>query len=280
MPRFAVSAGDGARRLERGESDGGLTVSGLSLRYGHVLALRNVSIALPRGESAALIGANGAGKTSLIRAVSGGLRLYGGRIANGRIMFDGYDIAGRDAADVARLGIVHVPEGRAVFTKLTVTENLRVAGLTVRSKRRRRALRSQVDELFPVLADRGTQKAGLLSGGEQQMLAIGRGLMMDPRVLLLDEPSLGLAPAMMDRIADAIRTIMAGDISLLLVEQNATLALELVDKVYVLETGVVAMEGASSEVASSDRVRDLYLGGDGTASTDASFTATLSRWQR
>ncbi len=226
---------------------------------GSVRALRGVSVEVPRTGVVAVLGGNGAGKTTLLRAMSGTLPFVGGSIQAGSIELDGVRLDRADPARIVRAGMVQVPEGRQVFAELTVEENLRAGGL-VRSRRFRGPLRDEVYELFPVLAERRHQRAGLLSGGEQQMLAIGRALMAEPRVLLLDEPSLGLAPRMVARIGEVISEIHLRGTSVVLVEQNAALALDVADVAYVLEVGRVMLHGPAAKLAATDEVRDRYLG--------------------
>ncbi|MFG1821696.1 ABC transporter ATP-binding protein [Microbispora bryophytorum] len=237
----------------------GLDIRDLEVRYGPVRALRGVHLAVPRGTVAAVLGANGAGKTTLLRAVSGTLRFHRGAITSGTVAFGGSRLDGVPAAAVVRRGVVQVPEGRRVFARMTVAENLRAGALSVPG-RRAAAARERVLELFPVLAERAHQRAGLLSGGEQQMLAIGRALMAEPSLLLLDEPTLGLAPLMAARIADTVRQINAQGTSVLLVEQNAAMALALAERAYVLEVGEVTLSGPAADLAASDEVRRRYLG--------------------
>jgi branched-chain amino acid transport system ATP-binding protein len=248
-----------------------LHVDRLDVAYGRALsALRSVSLTVPHGAVVTLLGANGAGKTTLLRAVSGTLRLHRGAIAGGRVRYGGTDLDGRDPVTAVRAGIVQVPEGRRVFAGLTVEENLRTGGLGPgrRAAAVARESRDRVYGLFPVLAERRRQAAGLLSGGEQQMLAIGRALMAAPRLLLLDEPSLGLAPRMVFRIAEVIREINAQGTGVLLVEQNAGMALSLADHAHVLEVGEIRLSGAADDLARTDAVRRLYLGETTDAPTD------------
>ncbi|MCX2969231.1 MULTISPECIES: ABC transporter ATP-binding protein [Streptomyces] len=247
---------------DRGSGD--LRVDHLAVRYGRaVTALHDVSLTVPDGGVVALLGANGAGKTTLLRAVSGTLRLYRGAVTAGTVSYAGRPLAGTDPVAAVHAGVVQVPEGRRVFGGMTVEENLRAGGLG-RVRRgpagHRAAARDRVYGLFPRLAERAGQRAGLLSGGEQQMLAIGRALMAWPRLLLLDEPSLGLAPLMVERITDVVREIHAQGTSVLLVEQNAAMALALADHAYVLEVGRVGLAGPAAELARTDRVARLYLG--------------------
>ncbi|GAA2412069.1 ABC transporter ATP-binding protein [Streptomyces glaucosporus] len=259
-----------------------LEVRGVSVGYGPVRALSGVSVDVPEGAVVAVLGGNGAGKTTLLRAVSRTLRFHGGTIGSGTIAFAGRRLDGLTPAEVVAAGVVQVPEGRQVFARMTVADNLRAGALGARGGRRAAAeARERVHELFPVLADRAHQRAGLLSGGEQQMLAMGRALMARPRLLLLDEPSLGLAPLMADRIAGTVREINAQGTSVLLVEQNAAIALRLASSAVVLEVGEVALSGPADELAASDEVRRRYLGiADDTAGpgTPAPAAPALRRW--
>ena len=240
-----------------------LHVDSLDVTYGRALsALRSVSLSVPSGAVVALLGANGAGKTTLLRAVSGTLRLHRGTITAGSVRYGDTVLDGRDPVAAVRAGVVQVPEGRRVFAGLTVEENLRAGALGPhrRTPDRAREARERVLTLFPRLAERTRQAAGLLSGGEQQMLAIGRALMAAPRLLLLDEPSLGLAPMMVDRIAGVVREINAQGTAVLLVEQNAGMALSLAEHAHVLEVGELRLSGDAAELARTDAVRRLYLG--------------------
>ncbi|MEU1116378.1 MULTISPECIES: ABC transporter ATP-binding protein [unclassified Streptomyces] len=264
---------------------GGLVVRDVSVGYGPVRALRRVSLDLPDGAVVAVLGGNGAGKSTLLRAISRTLSFHGGALTSGDIHFGGRRIEGLAPDRVVGAGISQVPEGRRVFARMTVTDNLRAGALGGTGSRtvKTAALR-RVHDLFPVLAERGTQRAGLLSGGEQQMLAVGRALMASPRLLLLDEPSLGLAPLMAARIADTIREINAQGTSVLLVEQNAALALRLASTAYVLDVGEVALAGPADELAATDEVRRRYLGVvDEDAAADASHglgaLPVLTRWE-
>ncbi|MGW2345964.1 ABC transporter ATP-binding protein [Streptomyces sp. NPDC001661] len=265
----------------------GLVVDDVSVGYGPVRALRGVTLEVPTGSVVAVLGGNGAGKTTLLRAVSRTLGFHGGAVTSGTVDFGGRRIGGLSADRVVAAGVCQVPEGRRVFARMTVADNLRAGALGSHGSRadKAAALR-RVHELFPVLADRAQQRAGLLSGGEQQMLAVGRALMAAPKLLLLDEPSLGLAPLMAARIADTIREINAQGVSVLLVEQNAALALRLASHAYVLEVGEITLHGRAEELAGSDEVRRRYLGVvDETAASDAAAATggaahapTLSRW--
>ncbi|QNP67006.1 ABC transporter ATP-binding protein [Streptomyces genisteinicus] len=245
-----------------------LHVDALDVQYGRaVTALHGVRLEVPHGGVVALLGANGAGKTTLLRAVSGTLRMHHGAVTGGTVRYGDVTLDGRDPVAAVRAGVVQVPEGRRVFAGLSVDENLKAGGLGLgrRAPAQVREARDRVFGLFPRLAERTAQRAGLLSGGEQQMLAIGRALMAAPRLLLLDEPSLGLAPLMVERIAEVVREINAQGTSVLLVEQNAAMALALADEAYVLDVGEVRLSGPAAELARTDAVRRLYLGEDPAA---------------
>jgi branched-chain amino acid transport system ATP-binding protein len=232
-----------------------LVVEGLKAYYGQTQALHGVSFALASGGITTLLGANGAGKTTTLRSICGMVR------TQGSIAFDGRPISGMATEDVVRMGVGHVPEGRGTFTNLSVAENLRVAGYTRGDKTAVARDLERVFEYFPILKERMQQQAGTLSGGEQQMLAISRALMLAPRLMLLDEPSFGLAPLVVQEIFRIMRRINSeAKVSLLLVEQNAALALELADHAYVLETGRVVMSGKASEIKNDEAIRKSYLG--------------------
>jgi ABC-type branched-subunit amino acid transport system ATPase component len=255
--------------LAEEERDGLLDVEGVEVRYaGTVQALRGVDLHVGAGEIVAVLGSNGAGKTTLLRAISGTLGRHKARVDAGRIVFEGERLAGMNPAEIVGLGIVHVPEGRRIFGRLTVDENLRAGGMSVRSRVARTAARQRVLDLFPILAQRRDQRAVLLSGGEQQMLAIGRALMSGPQLLLLDEPSLGLAPKMIGRIGEVVTEINRQGTSVVLVEQNASMALHVARTAYVLELGRVSLSGPAAELAASDEVVRLYLAHD-AAGTEA-----------
>ena len=234
-----------------------LEIDDVAVYYDKRRALEGVTLTVERGEIVTLLGANGAGKSTTLRAVSGLVRA-----ARGRIVYEGRDISHAPADAIVAAGVGHVPEGREIFGEFTVLENLLVGGHTVP----RRQIGERIEEafrLFPVLRERRLQAAGTLSGGEQQMLAIGRALMPRPRLLLLDEPSLGLAPLLSREIFDVIRRINADGVSVLLVEQNARRALALATRGYVLETGRLVASGPSAGLAADPRVRRAYLGLDG-----------------
>jgi len=232
-----------------------LAVRDLEARYGETRVLRGVSFEVAEGGITTILGANGAGKTTTLRAVCGMVKTAG------EITLAGRRIEGRATEDIVRLGVAHVPEGRGTFVQLTVEENLRLGAYARRDPGHLGADMERVCRYFPVLAERRHQIAGTLSGGEQQMLAVARGLMLRPRLLLLDEPSLGLAPLVVREIFRIIRTINREErVSVLLVEQNASLALALADHAYLMETGTVVRGGAAAELRENDAIRRAYLG--------------------
>ncbi|MGI4811464.1 MAG: ABC transporter ATP-binding protein [Janthinobacterium lividum] len=233
-----------------------LEITDLMVSYGRTEAVRGVSLTVSPGEIVALIGANGAGKTTIMRAISGLLKPR-----SGRIRFDGADIAGRPAHRIAAAGLLQVPEGRQCFAELTVAENLALGAYLVPDRAEIARRQERVLTRFPRLAERLEQLAGSLSGGEQQMLAIGRALMGAPRLLLLDEPSMGLAPLFVEEIFGIVASLKREGTTILLVEQNASAALEIADDAYVLETGRVVLSGAASVVADDPGVVAAYLGG-------------------
>jgi branched-chain amino acid transport system ATP-binding protein len=236
-----------------------LTVENLEVVYNDVVAaLRGVSAQFPDGQVVALLGANGAGKSTLLRTLSGLLDVNDGEIRKGRVTLDGKSVGHLRPAAMAKQGVKHVLEGRRIFKELTVEENLRVGAHS--APREVKENLTRVYDLFPRLVERRSGVAGYLSGGEQQMLAIGRALMSGPRYLLLDEPSLGLAPQVVAQIRDIIRQINEQGTGVVLVEQNATMALQVASHGYVLETGRVVMEGAASRLLADDNVREFYLG--------------------
>ena len=233
-----------------------LTVRGLELAHGKIAAVKGIDLDVAEGQVVCLIGANGAGKTTTLRGLSGLLRPR-----KGEITYDGRRISGLAPHRIARLGIVQVPEGRQVFAQMTIDENLMMGGYMVGDAAELKRRRDYVLTLFPRLRERLRQLAGSLSGGEQQMLAMGRALMAEPRVLLLDEPSMGLAPLIVEEIFTLIAHLKGLRKTILLVEQNAQLALELADYAYVLETGHVRLSGKASDIATDPAVLDAYLGG-------------------
>jgi branched-chain amino acid transport system ATP-binding protein len=235
-----------------------LSLEDVSTRYGHIPMLNQVSLRVVAGEMLALLGPNGAGKTTVLRAISGLLELHSGRVTSGSIHFDGSSLPPSAAACV-RAGIAQVLEGRRIFQDLSIEENLIAGGFTVSRSWRWQTL-EQIYELFPILRERRRETAGYLSGGQQQMLAIGRALMPRPRLLLLDEPSLGLAPKMIDQIAAAIVAINRAGTSIVLVEQNASVALAIAQQAVILEMGRVALHGSAADLRRDPKVRELYLG--------------------
>jgi branched-chain amino acid transport system ATP-binding protein len=239
-----------------------LEIRGLEVAYGaSAPALRGVSLSVPAGQAVALLGANGAGKTTTIRAASGLLPLHQGRITAGEVRLDGKSVGGERAHKIVARGVAQVPEGRMVFGQLTVDENLRI-GATGRREGDGAETLAQILELFPVLGERFKDRAGYLSGGEQQMLAIGRALMADPRLMLIDEVSLGLAPLITQSIFERLATIRRDfGTAMLVVEQNARLALEFCDHAYVLENGRVVLAGPAAQLRADPQVQELYLGG-------------------
>ena len=233
-----------------------LKVENINVYYGAIHALKGISVEVNAGEIVTLIGANGAGKSTILRTISGLLRAK-----TGDIVFEGNAIGGMAAEEIVRKGISQVPEGRRIFANMTVAENLEL-GAYIRSDKA--GIRKDIDkvfERFPRLGERRSQIAGTLSGGEQQMLAIGRGLMSQPKLMLLDEPSMGLAPLLVKEIFSIIQEINASGTTILLVEQNAHMALSIAHKAYVLETGRITLSGTAKELSESEAVRKAYLGG-------------------
>jgi branched-chain amino acid transport system ATP-binding protein len=233
-----------------------LELDNLHVKYGNVEALHGVNLRVDAGEIVTILGANGAGKSTTLRAVSGLLRP-----SQGEIRFEGKPLSRLPAHRVVELGIAQAPEGRRVFGTLTVRENLNLGAFTRRDAAAVEKTRHWIHELFPVLKDRSRQLAGTLSGGEQQMLAIGRALMASPRILLLDEPSLGLAPLLVKTIFQTVREINASGVTVVLVEQNARAALKLAHRGYVLEVGKIVLEDAADRLLADPRVQGAYLGG-------------------
>ena len=231
-----------------------LKVNDLVVNYGYVEALRGVSLEVNQGQIVSIIGANGAGKTTLLRTISGLVKPK-----SGSVLFEGEELPKKPNKIVGK-GVVQVPEGRKCFSGLTVRDNLLVGGYLLKGHELEEKLQEQY-ELFPVLKERQNQFAGTFSGGEQQMLAVARGLMSNPKIILLDEPSMGLAPIIVDQIYDLIRQIRDRGITVLLVEQNAKKALGICDYAYVLENGVISLSGTGEELLNSDDVRKAYLGG-------------------
>jgi branched-chain amino acid transport system ATP-binding protein len=238
-----------------------LRLENLQVVYDRAIeAVRDVSVEVPSGAIVALLGANGAGKSTILRAISGVLKRLDGEIVNGTIHFDGARISGDSPRDIVRAGLIQAPEGRALFTTLTVEENLLMGGFT-RTARESAATLDEVYALFPRVKERRKQTAGYLSGGEQQMVAVGRALMGRPRLLMLDEPSLGLAPQIVEGIFDAVLALnRTRGLTLLLVEQNAQLALQTASHGYIIENGRIVMDGPSEKLRANDDVQEFYLG--------------------
>ena len=232
-----------------------LEIKDLNVFYGAIHALKGISLTVADGELVSLIGANGAGKTTTLHAISGLLPA-----ASGSILLDGTDLQKVPANTIIGLGMAHVPEGRHVFARMTVEENLRMGAYILRDQKQIAENLERVYGHFPRLKERRRQLAGTLSGGEQQMLATGRALMTDPKIVLMDEPSMGLSPLLVKEIFAIIQQLHESGITILLVEQNAKMALAVSDRAYVLETGTISMEGPAAELAADDRVRKAYLG--------------------
>jgi branched-chain amino acid transport system ATP-binding protein len=233
-----------------------LTVNNINVYYGNIHALKGVSLEINQGEIVTLIGANGAGKSTLLKTISGLLKPK-----NGEILFEGAAIGGNVAQAIVKKGISQVPEGRRVFSNMTVEENLELGAYLRKDKQGIREDFAKIFGLFPRLEERKKQLAGTLSGGEQQMLAMGRALMARPRLLLLDEPSMGLAPLLVKTIFKIIEEIKQTGTTILLVEQNANMALSIADRAYVIETGKIVSAGTAAELNQSDQIRQAYLGG-------------------
>ncbi|MEM6462761.1 MAG: ABC transporter ATP-binding protein [Pseudomonadota bacterium] len=232
-----------------------LEIEKLAVAYGDAFALDDVSLSVPRGALVSVVGANGAGKTTLIRAIAGMVQVHAGTIR-----FDGHDITSLSPDLVCEAGIGQVAEGRQIFPSLSVRENLRLGGALRRSRAHQKQNLERVETLFPRLAERRTQRAGSLSGGEQQMLAIARCMMAEPELIMLDEPSLGLSPLLTEQMFDIVRTLNGDGISIMLVEQNVTESLEISDSGYVLENGTVVLDGDARTLLESDLVKKAYLG--------------------
>ena len=232
-----------------------LELTGISAGYGHFTALWDVALRVSAGEAVAVVGPNGAGKTTLLRVISGVISPRAGTLA-----FEGVMLTGRPAHEIVAHGIAHVPEGRRLFPGLTVADNLKMGAFLPAARRQFAESLERVFTLFPALKERHAQRAGSLSGGEQQMLAIGRALMSRPKLILLDEPSMGLAPVMVLRLFDLIRRIRAEGYTILVVEQNVRQVLKLVDRAYLREVGKIRMEGRADELSEQDFVRKAYVG--------------------
>ena len=232
-----------------------LEIRDLQVYYGMIHAIKGISFDVREGEVIALIGANGAGKTTILHSVTGLIP-----VKSGQILFEGNDITKVPAHKIVSMGMAHVPEGRRVFSQLTVYENLKMGAYTRKDKNEIRESLEMVYKRFPRLEERKNQIAGTLSGGEQQMLAMGRALMSKPRILLMDEPSMGLSPIFVAEIFDIIQSVASGGTTVLLVEQNAKKALEIADRAYVMETGTIALSGEAAELLDNDMIKKAYLG--------------------
>ena len=234
-----------------------LQIKDLSVKYDNIQVLHGISMDIQDGELVALIGANGAGKTTALTTISGVKRSF-----DGEIVYNGKNITKASTDEIVRLGVVQVPEGRQIFSKMTIEENLILGAYTESDSARQKANMERGFEMFPILRERKKQLAGTLSGGEQQMLAIARALMSNPKLLLLDEPSMGLSPLMTEQVFDAIVTLNESGTTILLVEQNAFDALEISGRAYVMENGVITREGKSSDLMEDPAIKRAYLGGD------------------
>ncbi len=232
-----------------------LALKNLETRYGQIYALRGINFEVKKGEIVTLLGANGAGKSTTLKTISGLVPA-----SAGSVNFMGEDITYLDPYAIVERGLIHIPEGRMIFKELTVLENLELGSYTLKDNVERKKRLDRVFDLFPVLKERQKQMGGFLSGGEQQMLAIGRALMTEPKVLMLDEPSMGLAPIIVQNIMDIIKHINSEGTTILLVEQNAKVALKLADRGYVLETGEIVMEGAADVLSKDESIVKAYLG--------------------
>ncbi len=260
-----------------------LELANLEVVYNDVvLVLRGLSLEVREGQIVALLGANGAGKTTTLRAVTGLLDVHEGDITKGTITYNGEEIQSKDASEIVRSGIAQVMEGRRVFAEMTVDDNLRTGATTNKDSARVKENYDKVMEMFPVLATRRKDTAGYLSGGEQQMLAIGRALMADPSLLILDEPSLGLAPMLVAQIRDIIVEINKEGTSVLLIEQNANMALSIADYGYIMETGKVVMDGDPDKLLGDEDVQEFYLGlhgeGERKSFRDVKHYKRRKRW--
>jgi len=232
-----------------------LKVDRIRSGYGSMEILKGISLEIMEGEIVSIIGANGAGKTTLLMSISRIIPLF-----SGAVFFNGKDISGLSPSKIVSLGILHIPEGRRIFPKLTVLENLELGAFSQNDKVLKKKALEGVFEFFPLLFERQGQMGGTLSGGEQQMLAIGRALMAQPKLLMIDEPSLGLAPIIVEKIFGLIQKLGKGGLTLLIVEQNARLALSIADRAYVMETGTVALQGKAGDLMQDTRIKAAYLG--------------------
>ena len=260
-----------------------LEVANLEVVYNDVvLVLRGLSLNVPEGEIIALLGANGAGKTTALRAITGILDVHEGDITKGSVTFEGNRIDGKDPSAIVRMGIAQVLEGRRIFAEMSVDDNLRAGAFTNTDRASVTSAYERVMDLFPVLQGRRKDSAGYLSGGEQQMLAIGRALMADPKLLILDEPTLGLAPMLVQQIRDIIVDINRQGMSVLLIEQNANMALSIADYGYIMETGKVVMDGKPEKLLGDEDVQEFYLGlhgeGERKSFRDVKHYKRRKRW--
>jgi branched-chain amino acid transport system ATP-binding protein len=260
-----------------------LEVANLEVVYNDVvLVLRGLSLDVPDGQIVALLGANGAGKTTALRAITGILDIHSGDITKGSVALDGERIDGKDPSAIVRMGIAQVLEGRRIFAEMTVDDNLRAGAFTNSDRGSVAAAHERVMDLFPVLQGRRKDTAGYLSGGEQQMLAIGRALMADPKLLILDEPTLGLAPMLVQQIRDIIVDINRQGMSVLLIEQNANMALSIANYGYIMETGKVVMDGDPQKLLGDEDVKEFYLGlhgeGERKSFRDVKHYKRRKRW--
>lgn len=259
----------------------GIKVDGLEVSYGGVVALRGISLEIGPGGFVAVLGANGAGKTTLVRTLTGLLPLHKGRVTAGGATLNGVSVVGRTSRDLVKAGLAQVPEGRKLFPRLTVEENLLCGAATRTDKSEMDANLERVFELFPRIHDRLKQQAGYLSGGEQQMVAVGRALMANPRFLICDELSLGLAPMIVSQLFDLLTRVREDGVGVLVIEQNARLALQHTEDAYVIEVGRIEHSGKSLSLRNDPVVQDLYLGGGGEATAAFSeIAARPRRWRR
>ena len=234
-----------------------LKIENIKVKYDTIPVIKGVSLEVREGELVALIGANGAGKSTILKTISGLMRP-----SEGSVIFQGRDITKASPDEIVRMGVVHVPEGRQIFSRMTIYENLRLGAFLRRDKEENKKNMEYVFSMFPILKERMKQSAGTLSGGEQQMLAIGRAVMSSPKLLLLDEPSMGLSPIMTEQVFSVLGKLKEDGITMLLVEQNAFEALEISDRAYILETGNITLSGESAELIKDPAVKRAYLGGE------------------
>ncbi len=266
--------------VERPDSGAGLHVGGLEVSYGNVVALRGVSAHLPPGGFVSVLGANGAGKTTLVRSMTGLLGLHRGRTVAGTITLNGRDLIGLSSRDIVKSGVAQVPEGRKLFPRLTVEENLLCGAATRADRGEIHANMDRVYTLFPRVAERRKQTAGYLSGGEQQMVAVGRALMAQPQYLICDELSLGLAPLVVAQLFNLLSQLNAEGVGVMVIEQNARLALQFTRHGYVIELGRVVLDGPCSDLQNDTLVQDLYLGGGEATADFVAAARRPRRWKR